>query len=139
MLGLLPVLSKRDFAKRAFDKTSLMPPLGSGPYVVERVEAGRSLVYRRNPTYWGQDLWLNRGLNNFERIRFDYFRDEEAAFGALRTGLVDLRIEDDGARWQQGYDLSGRPRRAHQAPGPRPWTAVRHVWLCLQHAPREAR
>ena len=121
MLGLLPVLSKRDFAKRAFGKTSLTPPLGSGPYVVERIEAGRSLVYRRNPIYWGQDLWLNRGLNNFARIRFDYFRDEEAAFGALRTGLVDLRIEDDGARWQQGYAFpavrDGRVKRLALAHG----------------------
>jgi len=121
MLGLLPVLSQRDFARRAFEKTSLVPPVGSGPYVVETVDAAHSLVYRRDPNYWGQDLWLNHGLNNFARIRFDYFRDEEAAFGALRTALADLRVEDDGARWQQGYDFpavrDGRVRRATFAHG----------------------
>lgn len=121
MLGLLPILSKRDFAQRDFAKTSLKPPIGSGPYVVEKLEAGRSIVYRRNPNYWGQGLWFNHGLNNFTRIRFDYFRDDEAAFGVLRKGLADLRIESDGARWQTGYDFpavrDGRIKRAAFAHG----------------------
>jgi ABC-type oligopeptide transport system substrate-binding subunit len=121
MLGLLPILSKGDLAKRAFDKTTLEPLLGSGPYVVEKVEPGRSIVYRRNPSYWGGGLWLNQGLYNFERIRFDYFRDAEAVFGALRAGLADLRLEDDAARWQSRYDFpaarQGRVKREAFAHG----------------------
>lgn len=103
MLGLLPILSKRDFTRHDFEKTSLIPPVGSGPYIVDEVTPGRSVVYRRNPNYWGKGLWLNRGLYHFERIRFDYFRDDESAFAALRRGLADLRIESNSARWKDGY------------------------------------
>lgn len=105
LLGLMPILPRHAVEPDRFDETSLEPPIGSGPYTVVTVDPGASITYRRNPDYWGRDLPINRGLNNFDEIRVDFYRDANALFEAFRRGLVDIRLEDEAGRWINGYDF----------------------------------
>ena len=105
ILGLMPIISKAYYSSVTFEETTLTPPLGSGPYTIERVDAGRGIVYRRDPDYWGRDLPINRGQNNFDRISYDYYRDDEVMMEAFRAGEYDLRLEGSAARWATGYDF----------------------------------
>lgn len=105
IVGLMPILSRTAWQGRDFDVTTLTPLLGSGPYVIADVKAGESITYRKNPSYWGRNLALNKGLWNFETLRYDYFRDANAAFEALKKGDADVRIESDPVRWTSGYDF----------------------------------
>ena len=106
IMGLMPILSKSYYTAVTFEETTLDPPLGSGPYRVESVEAGRRIVYRRDPDYWGRDLPINRGQHNFDRIRFDYYRDGNVMMEAFRAGEYDLRREYSATRWAAAYDFS---------------------------------
>ncbi len=105
ILGLMPVLAKHAVNPDTFEETTFEPPLGSGPYIVKDVQPGRSLVFVRNPSYWGMNLPINRGFWNFEDVRFDYYRDDNAYFEAFKKGLYDVRAELDPSRWQTGYDF----------------------------------
>ncbi len=104
ILGLMPVLPKHAIDADTFEETSLAPPIGSGPYVVSDVQAGRSVTFKRNPDYWGRDLPIYRGFWNFDEIRFDYYRDANSYQEAFKKGLFDVRTETDPGRWQTGYD-----------------------------------
>jgi microcin C transport system substrate-binding protein len=101
----LPILSKEFYATRDFDRTTLEPPLGSGPYTVDSVQQGRSITYKRNPDYWAQDLPVNRGRWNFDRIRYEYFRDRTAGMEAFKAGAYDLREEFTAKVWATEYDF----------------------------------
>ena len=103
ILGLMPIISKAYYSRATFEQTTLTPPLGSGPYTIESVDAGRSIVYRRDPDYWGRDLPINRGQHNFDRIGYDYYRDDEVMMEAFRAGEYDLRQELSATRWATGY------------------------------------
>ena len=103
--GFLPILSKRWWQGRDFTETTLDPPLASGPYIVDRIEPGRTIVYRHNPNYWGGGLAVNRGQFNFETIRYSYFRDSSVALEAFKAGDYDYRGEGDAARWATQYDF----------------------------------
>ncbi|MGH6816885.1 MAG: extracellular solute-binding protein, partial [Hyphomicrobiaceae bacterium] len=103
ILGLMPILPRRRHPPAAFERTTLEPPVGSGPYVVAAVDAGRSILYRRDPNHWAKDLPVYRGRFNFDEIRFDYFRDASALFEAFKSGQIDARGEDDPGRWSQEY------------------------------------
>jgi peptide/nickel transport system substrate-binding protein len=107
IMGLLPVLPRHAIKAKTFEKTTLKPPIGSGPYVVHQVRAGRSIIFKRDPNYWGKDLPVNRGRFNFDEIRVDYYRDVGSMFEAFKSGAIDLRIEDDPTRWTEGYDFPG--------------------------------
>lgn len=103
ILGLMRVLPRHRVTADTFERTSLEPPVGSGPYVIDRVDPGRSIHYRRNPDWWARDLATARGRFNFDEVRYEYFRDTSTLFEAFRSGLIDLRIEDDPGRWAQAY------------------------------------
>jgi len=105
ILGLMPVLPKHAVDPEHFEETSLTPPIGSGPYVIADVTAGRSVTLKRNPTFWGTQLAANRGLWNFDEIRLDFYRDANAQFEAFKRGLYDVRLETDPGRWETGYDI----------------------------------
>jgi peptide/nickel transport system substrate-binding protein len=105
ILGLMPVLARHAVDPDRFEETTLTPLLGSGPYVVSEVDAGRSLTLRRNPAWWGRDLAVNRGLWNFDTIRLDYYRDTNNLFEAFKKGLFDVNPETDPGRWETGYDF----------------------------------
>ena len=103
--GQLPVLSKAYWSKRDFEKTTLEPPLGSGPYRVESVDAGRSIVYRRVKNYWGAKLPVRVGQNNFDTIRYDYYRDSTVALEAFKAGQYDFRQENSAKNWATAYTI----------------------------------
>jgi peptide/nickel transport system substrate-binding protein len=105
IMGLMPVLPSHLFTPDTFEKTTLEAPIGSGPYVIDKVDPGKSITYKRDPAYWGRDLPVNRGHYNFDEIRFDYYRDAGSMFEAFKSGLVQLRNEDDPTRWTEGYDF----------------------------------
>ena len=150
ILGLMPIISKAYYTSVTFEETTLTPPLGSGPYVIESVDAGRGIVYRRDPDYWGRDLPINRGQHNFDRISYDYYRDDEVMMEAFRAGEYDLRLERSATRWATGYDFpaveDGRVRLEqlpHGRPSGmfalvyntrRPMFAARAVRYALSHA-----
>jgi len=104
IVGQMPVLPHHAWAGRDFARTTLEPPLGSGPYAVEAVEPGRSITYRRVADYWGRDLAVNRGRFNFDRIRYDYYRDATVALEAFKAGEYDFRLENVSKAWATGYD-----------------------------------
>ncbi|MEC9347288.1 MAG: extracellular solute-binding protein [Pseudomonadota bacterium] len=105
LMALMPVLPRHWFADRDFEATGLTPFPGSGPYAVAEVRPGQSVSYVRRPDYWGRDLAVNRGDNNFDRITYEYFRDQTAKFEALKGGLYDVRFEEDPGRWAESYDF----------------------------------
>jgi peptide/nickel transport system substrate-binding protein len=105
ILGLMPIFAKHATDPEAFDKTSMTPLTGSGPYTVSRVDPGRSLTFTRDPQYWGRDLPVSRGRFNFSDIRFDYYRDSSVMMEAFKRAAIDMRLEDDPGRWADAYDI----------------------------------
>jgi peptide/nickel transport system substrate-binding protein len=105
ILGLMPVLAKHATNPEAFEETTFDPIIGSGPYVLGPVDPGRSITFKRDPNYWGRDLAINKGLWNFDEVRFDFYRDANSHFEAFTKGLYDLRVETDPGRWETAYDV----------------------------------
>lgn len=105
ILGLMPVMSSRVLTPETFDQTRLDTFIGSGPYTISRVDAGRQIAFQRDSNWWGRDLPVNRGRFNFDEVRFEYFRDGTTMFEAFRSGALDVRFEDDPSQWSQGYDF----------------------------------
>lgn len=103
--GQLPILPKHYWEGRDFTRTTLEPPLGSGPYRVAEFEAGRYVLLERVKDYWGKDLPVNVGQDNFDRIRTDYFRDETVLRQALKSGVIDFRLENQAKAWALDYDM----------------------------------
>ncbi len=98
-----PVLSEAQFADRDFAESTLDPILGSGPYVLESMDVGKQLIYVYNPDYWGADLPINIGTNNFEHIRYEYYADPTAAFEGFKAGEYLFRTENSSQAWAQNY------------------------------------
>lgn len=105
IMGQMPVLPKHYWESRAFDETTLEPPLGSGPYKIAEVDTGKSITYERVADYWGKDLAVNRGQDNFNRIHFDYYRDGTVAIEALKAGEYDFRAENISKEWATAYEI----------------------------------
>jgi peptide/nickel transport system substrate-binding protein len=105
ILGLMPVLAQHAVKVDSFEETSFQPLLGSGPYRVATVQPGETVIFTRDPNYWGRDLPINRGVWNFDSIRYDYYRDGNTYFEAFKKGLYDLRVETDPGRWETAYDF----------------------------------
>ena len=104
IVGEMPVLSKAAWSKIDFGKPLQEPPLGSGPYKIASFEMGRSITYQRDPNYWGKDLPVSRGRNNFDTMRYDYYRDPSIALEAFKAGQFDIRVENVSKNWAVGYD-----------------------------------
>ncbi len=104
ILGELPVLPKHYWATRKFSETTLEPPLGSGPYRVKSFEANRSVVYERVKDYWAANHPVQAGQNNFDTIRYDYYRDSTVALEAFKAGNYDFRLENSSKEWATSYD-----------------------------------
>jgi len=103
IMGQLNVLPKHWWETRAFEESALEPMLGSGPYRVSAFEANRFVEYERVPDYWGADLPVNVGQNNFDKLRWEYFRDGTAAFEAFKSGAIDYRDENSASTWAEKY------------------------------------
>jgi microcin C transport system substrate-binding protein len=107
-MGGLPILSKAHYEANGLDmeEDSMIPFLGTGAYVFDRAVDGRTVVYRRNPDYWGIDHPLNVGQGNFDTIRYEYFADYEAAFEAFKAGAYTFRSEASSITWATRYDFA---------------------------------
>ncbi|MGO8954506.1 MAG: extracellular solute-binding protein [Rhodomicrobium sp.] len=108
IMGLMPVLPRHALTEESFEKTSFDKPVASGPYVVSEVSPGASIVFKRNPSYWGRDLPIMRGQFNFDTIRIDYYRDSTAMMEAFRKGLFDVMGDSDSidaVKWAEAFDF----------------------------------
>ena len=106
VVAALPVLSKAFYSKHDFSKTSLRPPLGSGPYRIRDFKVGRHVTYQLREDYWARDLNVNRGRFNFSTVRFEYFRDRAAELENFKAGVFDLKEEFTSRVWATGYDFA---------------------------------
>lgn len=105
LMGMRPILKKAQWEGKDFAESSLEVPTGSGPYVVADFEPGRFITFRRNPDYWGANLGFNRGLNNFDEIRYDYFGDGDVTFQAFTAGETSSFRESSASKWASAYDF----------------------------------
>jgi len=106
-VGGLPVMSKADYEAngRDLEESALEPFLGSAPYVLDKLDVGQSVSYKLNPDYWGRDLPINVGRNNFERIRIEYYADSNAALEGFKAGNYTFRNENSSKNWATAYDF----------------------------------
>ncbi len=102
--GISP-LSVEYWSDKDISKTYLDPSPSSGPYKIASLEAGRSITYERVEDYWGKDLEVNKGMNNFDKIRYDYYRDLEVMVEAFKAGQIDYRAENSSKRWATAYKI----------------------------------
>ncbi len=105
-VAVLPILSKAYYSKVDFTKTSLEPPLGSGPYQIHKYKPGTYVSYKRRPDYWARDLAVNRGRYNFDFVRYEYFRDRTSELENLKSGNYNLREEFTSKDWATAYDIA---------------------------------
>ena len=114
-VAALPIFSRAFYAKNEFDQTTLTPPLGSGPYKVGRVEVGHFIEFDRVEDWWGANLPVMKGLNNFDTIRYEYYRDREVAFVGFTAKNYLFREEYTARTWATRYDFpafkDGRVKR----------------------------
>ena len=101
----MPVFSAAWWKGRDFDAATLDAPLGSGPYKVKTFEQGRFIEYARDPNYWGAKLPVNVGQNNFDRLRFEYYRERQVAFEAFKAGAINYHEEYTSRFWATAYDF----------------------------------
>ncbi|MCA3450432.1 MAG: ABC transporter substrate-binding protein [Rhodobacter sp.] len=103
ILGLRPILKKAQWDGKDFTVSSLDAIIGSGPYVIGPFEPGRFISYVRNPDWWGADLPFNRGLHNFDEVRYEYFGDGGVVFEAFKAGDITSYRESNPAAWAGNY------------------------------------
>ncbi|UDL96081.1 extracellular solute-binding protein [Lichenihabitans sp. PAMC28606] len=110
-----PIFSKAFYTANSFEEPTLAPPLGSGAYTVGALEQGRHINFDRVKDYWAKDLPVNVGQNNFDTIRYEYFRERQIAFEAFKSGVFTFREDATSIIWAQGYDFpaakDGRVKR----------------------------
>jgi microcin C transport system substrate-binding protein len=102
----MPIFSAAWWKGRDFDAATLEAPLGSGPYRVKTFEQGRFIEFQLDPGYWGKDLPVNVGMNNFQRLRFEYYRERQVAFEAFKAGAINFHQEYTSRIWANGYDFA---------------------------------
>ena len=107
LVGGLPILSKAHYEANNLnmEESSMTPFLGTGAYMLDRLDVGKNIVWKRNPDYWGNDLPINRGRGNFDTIRIEYYGDYQAAFEGFKAGNYTFRNEASSITWATGYDF----------------------------------
>ena len=105
LLGLRPILKKAQWEGKDFAESTLDAPVGSGPYMVDKVEPGAYLTLKKNPDWWGKDLAFNKGLYNFDTIKYEYFSDPTVIFEAFKAGEIDTFRESNPAKWVSNFDI----------------------------------
>jgi microcin C transport system substrate-binding protein len=103
IVGGMPVFSRKWAAGTPFDKIQLVPPVASGPYLIDRYDVGRSIAFRRNPAYWGTELPVRRGAFNFDRIVYRFYKDDLARLEAFMAGEFDVVVEYRAKNWARMY------------------------------------
>lgn len=105
VIAELPIFSKAYYAAHDFTKSTLDPPLGSGPYKIGDFKQGQYISYRRRSDYWAADLPVNKGRYNFDEVRMEYFKDRTAVVEALKAGILDLHEEFTSRDWATAYNI----------------------------------
>jgi microcin C transport system substrate-binding protein len=103
IVGGTPVFSRKWGANTSFDKIQLESPISSGPYLIDRYDVGRSISYKRNPNYWGDDVPSRKGMFNFGRIVYRFYKDDVAKLEAFKAGEFDLVVEYSAKNWARSY------------------------------------
>lgn len=105
IIAMTPIIPKHAFDKKTFDKTTLKPLIGSGPYTVEKVVPGQRIIFKRNPDYWGKDVPSKRGFDNFDRITIEYFLNSNAQLEAFKKGICAVNMETDPVKRERDMDF----------------------------------
>jgi microcin C transport system substrate-binding protein len=103
IVGGVPVFSRKWAPGVRFDNIQLTPPIGSGPYLIDKFDVGRSISYRRNPAYWASELPTRKGMYNFARIQYRFYSDDVARLEAFKAGEFDVMIEYSAKNWTRNY------------------------------------
>ncbi len=106
LVGQIPIFSEKFYQQHDFDSANLTPPLGSGPYMVEKVSEGKAITYRRNPDYWGRDLPCRKNQFNFDRITYRYYKDQIVSLEAFKAGEFDFMPINISKQWVR--DVRGK-------------------------------
>ena len=106
LFAMMPILPEHATDVENFEKSTLKPMIGSGPYTIKEVRPGERITFQRNPDYWGTDEPVNRGFFNFDEVRVDYYGNANAQFEGFKKGLFDIRPEGSPARWRTAYDFA---------------------------------
>ncbi|MCW8841274.1 MAG: extracellular solute-binding protein [Gammaproteobacteria bacterium] len=101
--GQIPVFSRNWVGDNAFGRMALEQPVTSGPYLIEKYELGKYITYRRNPDYWGKELNVRRGMFNFERITYKFYRDFTVMLEGFKAGEFDFIHEYNSKKWARDY------------------------------------
>ncbi|MER8431416.1 extracellular solute-binding protein [Mesorhizobium caraganae] len=105
IIALTPIIPKHAFNKDTFDKTTLKPVIGSGPYIVDKVQPGQRIVFKRNPNYWGKNLPSKRGFDNYDQITIEYFLNANAKTEAFKKGICAIYDEGDPVKRERDIDF----------------------------------
>ncbi|MEC4721182.1 extracellular solute-binding protein [Noviherbaspirillum sp. CPCC 100848] len=103
IVGGVPVFSRKWGANTSFDRIQLEPPIATGPYLIDRYDVGRSIIYKRNPNYWGNDVPSRKGMFNFGRIVYRFYKDDVARLEAFKAGEFDVVVEYSAKNWARSY------------------------------------
>lgn len=103
IVGGVPVFSRKWGANTSFDNIQLEPPIATGPYLIDRYDVGRSISYKRNPDYWGDDVPSRKGMFNFGRIIYRFYKDDVARLEAFKAGEFDVVVEYSAKNWARAY------------------------------------
>ena len=103
VVAQMPIFSRDWTGGKPFDAVITERPIGSGPYVINEVDFGKRIAYERNPNYWARNLNTSRGMYNFDRIVFKYYKDETVRFEAFKAHEYDFIYENNSKRWARGY------------------------------------
>ncbi len=121
LLASAPILPEHAIDRDTFDRSTLTPPIGSGPYTIASVSPGERIVFERNPDYWAKDLPVKVGHDNFDRITIEYFLSASAQFEAFKKGLFDVFPEGSPTAWARSYNFpavtDGRVQKDEFRPG----------------------
>ncbi len=123
MMTVLPKHYWQPMGERA-TQTSLTPPVASGPYKIQSVDAGRQIILTRDKNYWAADLPSRRGQYNFDTVKIDFYRDDAAALLAFKAGAHDFRRESDPRRWIEDYQVAGLKQAEFNNGAPAPLRAL---------------
>jgi microcin C transport system substrate-binding protein len=103
LAGQIPIFSRNWVGEKSFDKVAMELPITSGPYLIEKYDLGKNITYRRNPDYWGEQLNVRRGMYNFERVTYKYYRDFTVALEAFKAGEFEFNHEYNSKTWARDY------------------------------------
>ncbi|MER9479975.1 extracellular solute-binding protein [Mesorhizobium sp. M0494] len=105
IIALTPIIPKHAFNKDTFDRTTLKPVIGSGPYTVAQVVPGQRIVFKRNPDYWGKDVPSKRGFDNYDQITIEYFLNANAKQEAFKKGICAIDDDSDPVKRERDLDF----------------------------------